>query len=270
MDRVDPEKSFKRLCREVVVWKHLSHPNILPLLGVSFPANPHRFRVLTEWMPNGNIMQYAKSNRTANRLQLLSEVMSGVTYFHDLGIVHADIKGANILVDDMGVARVADFGLMTITDLTATFLSEPGDSGGGTWSRMSPELLNPKDFGSDGRPTRESDCYALGMLIYEFLTGLRPFPHVQAPPLILAILDGVRPEKPPHAESFGFSDTLWGLLQSCWSERSSTRPTAGELLDHIVSISPSWIPPTVYPAVMTDIAASNLPNSLSATLSHLT
>ena len=116
----------------------------------------------------------------------LSEVMSGVTYFHDLGIVHADIKGvrpmtfrypllgphsrakqANILVDNVGVARVADFGLMTITDLTATFLSEPGDSGGGTWSRMSPELLIPEAFGSDGRPTRESDCYALGMLVYE-------------------------------------------------------------------------------------------------------
>ena len=72
----------------------------------------------------------------------------------------------------MGAARVADFGLMTITDLTTTFLSETDGSPGGTYCRMSPELLDPKTFSSSGRSTRESDCYALGMLIYEVSTGL--------------------------------------------------------------------------------------------------
>lgn len=65
----------------------------------------------------------------------------------------------------MGAVCVADFGLMTMADLS-TFFSET-DSSGGTYRRMSPELLDPKSFHTDGRSTRESDCYALGMVIYE-------------------------------------------------------------------------------------------------------
>ena len=74
---------------------------------------------------------------------------------------------ANILVDNTGTARVSDFGLMTMVDLSVILLSETIDSSGGTLRWMSPELLDPSRFGSNGRPTRESDCYALGMVIYE-------------------------------------------------------------------------------------------------------
>ena len=64
--------STQRFCREIIGWKYLSHPNILPLLGVSVSADPHCFRILTEWMPGGNVVQYAKSNPEANRLGLVS------------------------------------------------------------------------------------------------------------------------------------------------------------------------------------------------------
>lgn len=59
-------------CREVIGWRHLIHPNILPLLGVSVAANANHFDVVTEWMPNGTLMQYTKSNPEVNRLQLVS------------------------------------------------------------------------------------------------------------------------------------------------------------------------------------------------------
>lgn len=64
--------STQRLCREVIGWKHLSHPNVLPLIGVSVLANPRCFLILTEWMPNGSVIQYARSNPWANRLRLVS------------------------------------------------------------------------------------------------------------------------------------------------------------------------------------------------------
>ena len=62
---------------------------------------------------------------------------------------------------------MADFGLMTMTDLSTVVLSETTVPPGGTFGWMSPELLDPPLFGSNGRPTRESDCYALAMVIYE-------------------------------------------------------------------------------------------------------
>ena len=109
--------STQRLCREIISWKHLSHRNILPLFGISMSTDPHGFCVLTEWMPNGNVMQYTRSNPEANRLQLvgplavsprlpvtiikniqLSEVMSGVAYLHELSIVHGDLKGVSLVL----------------------------------------------------------------------------------------------------------------------------------------------------------------------------
>jgi serine/threonine protein kinase len=64
--------SPQRLCREIIGWKHFSHPNILPLLGVSVSADPHGFCILSEWMSNGNVMQYARFNPEVNRLRLVS------------------------------------------------------------------------------------------------------------------------------------------------------------------------------------------------------
>ena len=213
----------------------------------------------------------------------LSEVMSAMTYLHDLGIVHGDLKGvrlifsrrppsltmnqANILVGNTGAALVADFGLMSMVDLS-TLLSETVGSPGGTYRWMSPELLDPKSFGSNGCMTRESDCYALGMIIYEVtlphssrrslaytfqvLTGLKPFYNMPGLTCVPAVLRGEHPLKPSHAESLGFSDNLWGLTQSCWSETASTRPTAWQLLDCLSLASPAWVPPAVYPVIVVD------------------
>ena len=63
---------------------------------------------------------------------------------------------------------------------------------------------------------------------------------------------GERPRKPLDAESLGFSETLWDLVRLCWSETSSTRPTAQCLLDYFSSASLSWTPPLVYPSAVTD------------------
>ena len=141
---------------------------------------------------------------------------------------------------------------MTTTDLTTRFLSETDGSSSGTFCRMSPELLDPDRFAHTA----------------QVLTGLRPFHHIHACMPIPAILRGVRPEKPPHTESLGFSDTLWGLVQLCWSEISSTRPAAWELLDHFHFVSPTWVPPILYPTVMADpssVTDSNSSYSFSAT-----
>ena len=152
---------------------------------------------------------------------------------------------------------------MTMTDLSTFLLSETVVTSVGTFCWMSPELLDPPRFGSSGRPTRKSDSYAFGMLIYEVsgfrsrrrshtyppkvLTGLRPFYHFSAYTPVPAVLRGERPEKPREAESLGFSQALWGLVQSCWSESSSARPTAQQLFDYLSPASLTWVPPLEYP-----------------------
>ena len=151
-----------------------------------------------------------------------------------------------------------------MVELSTMFLSETVVSCGGMFRWMAPELLEPSRFGSNGRPTRESDCYALGMIIYEVgwlrslrlsltylsqvLTGLQPFHRLYTYGPIPAILRGQRPEKPINAESLGLSCDLWGLVQLCWSESSSIQPTAQRLFDHLSPASLAWARPPVYPA----------------------
>lgn len=251
VNKGDYDRVFKGLCQEIIGWKRLAHPNILPLLGVSITADKSSFDILTEWVPNGNIMEYTKSNPKENRLRLLSEVMSGVAYLHHLKVVHGDLKGANILValvDRTPTARVTDFGLMTMGDLSTNLLSESVLFSAGTLRWMSPELLDPGRFDSDGCLTLESDRYALGMVIYEVLTGLLPFYHMRAfSPVTAVVIDGERPEKPANAKSLGFSDTIWKLVWSCWNASRSTRPTAQQLFDDFSTAACDWVPPPVYP-----------------------
>jgi len=65
-------RSTQRLCREILVWKRLSHQNVLPLLGVSVSKNPQHFRIISEWMPNGSVTEYVGSNPEVNRMRLVS------------------------------------------------------------------------------------------------------------------------------------------------------------------------------------------------------
>ena len=62
----------QRFCREIISWKYLSHPNILPLLGVSISTDPRGFRIISDWMQNGDVMRYTRTNPKANRLRLVS------------------------------------------------------------------------------------------------------------------------------------------------------------------------------------------------------
>src|ERR1700753_223942 len=83
---------------------------------------------------------------------------------------------SNILIDQTGHARLADFGLVTIISDPTNFTPSTSCAQGGTARWMSPELIAPEKFGFEtSRPTKSSDCYALGMVIYETISGNVPF-----------------------------------------------------------------------------------------------
>ena len=105
---------------------------------------------------------------------------------------------------------------------------------------MSPELFDPAKFElRDGCSTKESDCYALGMVIYEILSGWSPFAGCSTGTVVLKVLDGERPARPHGVEGAWFTDALWGLLERCWKPHPHDRPSVGAVLDYLEGVSRS-------------------------------
>ena len=133
------------------------------------------------------------------------------------------------MIRDDGRALLSDFSLITLIPDQSTFISTC--LGGGTFQWMSPELLDPTRVNSEkGRPTKESDCYALGMVIYEVLSGGAPFGTNLSLAVISKILGGERPKKPQGEAGKLFTAGIWDVVERCWKAEPSERASARDVL----------------------------------------
>ena len=171
-------------------------------------------------------------------------------------MVHGDLKGvcvhalatahllltfrikANILIDRNNRARLADFGFLTIVLDPTNSTTSGSFVVGGTTRWMSPELLDQDLTGPEGtRMTKRSDCYALGMVIYEVLSGQAPFMPSHSGMVILKVVRGERPGRPNGPGGTRFTDDLWWTLNLCWEAQPQSRPSVGAVLECLELVS---------------------------------
>ena len=153
----------------------------------------------------------------------------------------------HILVNQTGRACLMGFGYSTFLsdDTGLTFQDPPPEGGMIRW--MSPELLSPRRFGLPKfLRTKSSDCYALGMVVYEVLRGLIPFYSHSTPVIVVKISEGERPRRPgPEiGEYYWFTDGIWSILEHCWAPMASDRPTAEDVLRCVEEAASSWPSPS--------------------------
>ena len=150
-----------------------------------------------------------------------------------------EVAKTNILIDGTGHARLADFGLLTIISDTTSLGSSIH---GGTFRWMSPELFYPENFGlKDSRRTKHSDCYALGMVIWEVLSGQVPFPRCDVYAVVAKVSRGERPTRPQGAGGTWFTDRIWSMLERCWTPRPGGRPRTRDVLWCLEEVSRFWM-----------------------------
>jgi len=193
---------------------------------------------------------------------------------HGQEIIHGDLKGvgvrtlvaapplnalfikANVLIDQDGHARLIDFGLSMVSD-SAYFMNLPTHDGGTTrW--MSPELF---DWGPS-KSTKRSDCYSLGMVIFEVLSGQIPFAQFSGLTAMVRTVYGERPERPKGEEGAWFTDDAWETLEQCWSHQPERRPNVEAVLERLEQVSAAWHPPS--PMVDDDVQIDFDERSLAA------
>lgn len=172
----------ERFRSERQILANLIHPNIARLLdgGVMPSGQPY---LVMEYLDGAAIDVWTKEHRSTlrERLQMFRAVCAGVQYAHQNLVVHRDIKPANILVCSDGTPKLLDFGLARVLDVQNT-----GSPAAARWTErlMTPEYASPEQL--MGQPiTTATDVYALGVLLYELLTGERPFNLGSASPIEL-------------------------------------------------------------------------------------
>ncbi|KAF8839499.1 kinase-like protein [Paxillus ammoniavirescens] len=220
----------KKLRRELNVWTTLQHENIVELLGVvsGFGLLPS---MVSLWFSNGSLSSYLSNYEAMNlseRQGLLFDIASGLIYLHDQGVVHGDLHGGNILVDENGRACLTDFGLSEITqDFPGTSYLKSGVCAALRYA--DPDLV--RQVHADGKvvyPTKRSDAYSFGGLTLYVLSGKQPYEGIKEFVLCTIILNGDRPLLPVNDERI--SPQHESLIKRCWSPEESTRPSVKEIM----------------------------------------
>jgi serine/threonine protein kinase len=170
---MDSEEIQRRFKAERQILATLAHPNIARLLdgGVTEDGLPY---FVMEYIDGQPIDEYCDSHKltTKERLELFRKVCSAVQYAHQNLVVHRDLKPGNILVGSDGEPKLLDFGIAKLLNPNLSPLSLPMTAT--MMQILTPEYASPEQV--RGEPiTTASDVYSLGVLLYELLTGHRPY-----------------------------------------------------------------------------------------------
>ncbi|KAF9027775.1 kinase-like domain-containing protein, partial [Rhodocollybia butyracea] len=200
---------FADFCNEALLWRQLRHPNVLPFFGVN--TTLFGFCLVSPWMSNGDIIK---------------EIANGLNYLHSLKppVVHGDVRGANILMNDDGHCCLADFGL-AIASKSTGLLTTTGHGTRGAIRWMAPELITIHTGEGSKEPLSRDqhprDVYAFACTVVEILSCNIPFSDKPTDIAVMfAIVNGVRPGRP---DGVWCPDDIWSLVKLCWSQKPGDR-----------------------------------------------
>lgn len=161
----------KRFGREVRIMSTLSHPNIIPVLYHILEGDPPSFVMPLAECNLNDILQDLRQNEGRRRF-IFQQILEGIQYAHESGVIHRDIKPQNILIMKGDRVAITDFGLGRFMDRDTTTLTMHGDQFG-TIAYASPEQL--ADF---SQADKRSDIYALGKILFQMLSPRPVFPFL--------------------------------------------------------------------------------------------
>jgi mitogen-activated protein kinase kinase kinase len=213
------------LKREISLLRDLQHPNIVQYLGAS--SSDSHLNIFLEYVPGGSVQTMLNSYGALREpliRNFVRQIVTGLSYLHNRDIIHRDIKGANILVDNKGGIKISDFGISkkieasNILGGAANAKNRPSLQGSVFW--MAPEVVKQTSY------TRKADIWSLGCLVIEMMTGTHPVPDCSQLQAIFKIGGGkISPTIPDHASAEAKT-----FLKGTFEVEHDKRPDAESLL----------------------------------------
>lgn len=230
----------RKIERERRTWSALRHPNILPMYG--FADDDEHFQpfgaFISPWYERGDLADYIREHGSSAPLEeralLWRDVVSGVMYLHLYTpvLIHGDLKPRNVLIDNRGIARLCDFGLVRIyleegnTGMTTTSAYT------GTERYLAYELVTAQE---DAIPTTETDIYATGCIGLEVLFLQIPYSN-RGTNLRFHMFTDMQAGIPPATTPDDLDPELsawWEAVSWCWARDPLSRPHAQALYEHL-------------------------------------
>ncbi len=211
----DNERVQQRFDREAAILKQLKHPNIVRLLAVGrYHRSPFYAMEFIEGEPLDQILQRRGRLTWEEVVDIGQQLGTALQHAHENGIIHRDLKPSNIMIAKGGVVKLTDFGIAKDTDVTGL---TSANSTVGTAAYMSPEQCRgERDL------TPKSDLYSFGILMYELLTGKKPFYAENAMDMFIQHVQGSF-ERPA---SIVMDIPIWldNLVCQCMEKKPDQRP----------------------------------------------
>ncbi|VVA90565.1 unnamed protein product [Arabis nemorensis] len=248
---------IQELEEEVKLLKNLSHPNIVRYLGTV--REDDTLNILLEFVPGGSISslleKFGPFPESVVRTYT-KQLLFGLEYLHNHAIMHRDIKGANILVDNKGCIKLADFGASKQVAELATISGAKSMKGTPYW--MAPEVILQTGH------SFSADIWSVGCTVIEMVTGKAPWSQ-QYKEVAAIFFIGTTKSHPPIPDTL--SSDAKDFLLKCLQEEPNLRPTASELLKHpFVMGKPKESASTDFGSVMNN-ASTTPPSQLTNTKS---
>ncbi|KAI0636887.1 hypothetical protein C8Q77DRAFT_530585 [Trametes polyzona] len=210
--------------REIELLRDLQHENIVQYH--SSCIDDDHLNIFLEYVPGGSVTSLLRNYGAFEEPLVrnwVRQILLGLNYLHERDIIHRDIKGANMLVDNKGGIKISDFGISKKIDdnlLPGHRAHRPSLQGSVFW--MAPEVVQQKAY------TFKADIWSVGCLVVEMLTGEHPWPHLSQMQAIFKVGSAkAKPTIPPDisAEAVDF-------LEQTFELDHELRPSAADLLKH--------------------------------------
>ncbi|QRV92724.1 Ephrin type-A receptor 4 [Ceratobasidium sp. AG-Ba] len=214
---------IKELAREIYTLSKLKHGNVLTLVG--FAMYRDQLAIVSPWMENGTLHTYVSKHPDVDRFQLCLQMVAGLVYLHESGIVHGDIKAGNIFVSRDGTIKLGDFGNTRLKHYTLEF------SGITSSPKITVRYTSPEILLGTSTYTKEADIYALGMTFLETLTGRVPWAGKLEPAVMNLVASGQTPNRPQELDAMeeNQATALWSMMSQSWRKVVTERPSAAQI-----------------------------------------
>jgi len=236
------EKERKDLLQELEVMKMLkTHPNVVRLIGCC-TQGPEKapIYVIMEFVAKGKLQEFLRKSRaehyygnlygssqkltSRDLTQFAHHVARGMEYLSSKKVIHRDLAARNVLVTDLNVCKVADFGFSR--DVMVNNIYERKSEGRLPIRWMAPESLYDNIY------TTKTDVWSFGVLLWEIVTlGSTPYPGMSGSEVMKRVKEGFRPEKPEHCDR-----EIYNMMFYCWDKDPAERPSFSQLVKDLEAL----------------------------------